>query len=159
MKKLLIVACALLTLASASLVAQTNPATSTTLAAAVDSSATRVNLASASGLTAGQSGIYADGEYMLVTAVSGTVVTVQRGQLGTVARAHVNGLTVIKGPVGMFSSADIGPGTCPSSPAQYLISVNTVNGNVWLCRYIDGGGRTWQATNTRVLTYNSLTIG
>lgn len=159
MKKLLIVALAFLTLASASLVAQTNPATSTTLSAALDSSSTVVRVTSASGLTAGASGIYVDGEYMNVNAISGTVLTVTRGQLGTVARAHVNASTVIKGPAAMFSTADAGPGTCPSSPQTYLISVNVVNGNVWLCRYITGGGRTWQATNTRLLTYNSLTIG
>lgn len=158
MKKLLIVALALLTLSSASLLAQTNPATSTTLSAALDSSATVVRVASASGLTAGASGIYVDGEYMTVSAISGTVLTVQRGQLGTVGRAHISGATVIKGPVGMFTTVDAGPGACPSSPQQYLVSVNTVNGNVWFCQNGTAGTRYWRGTNTRMLTYNSLTI-
>lgn len=159
MKKLLIVACALLTLASVPLLAQTNPATSTTLSAIVaDGAVTRVSVTSAAGLTAGASGIYVDGEYMTVSAISGTVLTVQRGQLGTVGRAHVSGATVIKGPVGMFTTADAGPGACPSSPQQYLVSVNTVNGNVWFCQNGTAGTRYWRGTNTRMLTYNSLTI-
>lgn len=154
MKKLLIVALALLTLSSASLMAQTNPSSSTTLSAAVTASATTVRVASASGLTAGASGIYVDGEFMPVSAISGTTLTVQRGQLGTVGRAHLSGATVIKGPLAMFTTADIGPGVCPSAPAPYKVSVNTVNGNVWWC---DANLR-WTATNTRSLTYNSLTI-
>mgnify|MGYP001587161417 CR=1 FL=1 len=70
----------------------------------------------------------------------------------------IDNATALIGPPGMFTTADAGPGACPSVPQQYLVSVNTVNGNVWLCRAIDGVSREWTATNTRHLTYNSLLI-
>lgn len=156
MKKILIACALLLTLASVSMLAQTNPATSTTLSAAIaDGATTVIRVTSATGLTAGTTGIYVDGEYMNVQAVSGTQITVTRGQLGTVGRAHRSGVTVIKGPLAMFTTVDAGPGTCPSVPNPYLVSVNVVSGNVWWC----DANLKWTATNTRVLTYNSLTIG
>lgn len=136
--------------------AQTNPASSTTLSAAVTVNATVISIASASGI-ADNYGLYIDGEFMTVnpTWTSGTQIPVIRGQFGTVAKAHRSGVTVIKGPPGMFTNVDAGPGQCPAAPFQYLVSVNVISGNVWWC----DGNLHWTATNTRSLTYNSLTIG
>lgn len=140
--------------------AQTNPAVSTTLAVAADATSTSIRLTAATGI-ADNYGIYIDGEYMTVNPswTSGVIIPVTRGQGGTTAKAHVITSSVVIGPPGMFSTADAGPGACPSTPQQYLVSVNTITGNVWFCRQVSGGGRTWTATNTRLLTYNSLTIG
>ena len=160
MKKLIFGLLVALALVSVPL-AQTNPAVSTTLSVAVNSSQNVITLASATGI-ADNYGLYVNAEYMTVNPswTSGTQIPVMRGQLGTTAKAHPVSATVIVGPPGMFSTTDPGGGssTCPSAPAQYLIQVNTVTGNVWLCRYI-GADRIWTATNQRLLTYNSLTIG
>ena len=139
--------------------AQTNPAVSTTITVAASATDTIITLASATGI-ADNYGIYINGEYMTVnpTWTSGVRVPVMRGQLGTVARGHIDNATALIGPPGMFTTADAGPGACPSVPQQYLVSVNVINGNVWLCRSIDGVSREWTATNTRHLTYNSLLI-
>ena len=158
MKKILFSLLMLLALVAVPL-AQTNPAVSTTITVAASATDTIITLASATGI-ADNYGIYINGEYMTVnpTWTSGGRVPVMRGQLGTVARAHIDNATALIGPPGMFTTADAGPGACPSVPQQYLVSVNTVNGNVWLCRAIDGVSREWTATNTRHLTYNSLLI-
>ena len=158
MKKILFSLLLLLVLVAVPL-AQTNPAVSTTLAAAVDSSATTIRLASASGIVDNY-GLYIDGELMTVNPswTSGVQIPVTRGQMGTVGRGHISGSTVIIGPPGMFTNVDAGPGVCPATPQQYLVSVNVISGNVWFCQGGNAGTRIWRATNTRQLTYNSLTI-
>lgn len=160
MKKLTIVVLALVVALSATTVfAQTNPAVTTTLAAAVTTTTqSQIRLTSTTGITAGM-GLYIDGEFMTVLSVTSPNVFVTRAAPGggTFAQLHANSATVIAGPLGMFGTTD--PlGVCPVAPFQYLSTVNTVSGNVWLCRYVSGGSRQWVGTNNRQLTYNSITV-
>jgi len=67
---------------------------STTLAEDLDDSETDVDVASAMGFTVGDFRILVDSEIMKVTGVSGTTLTVVRGQEGTPTTAHTNGATV-----------------------------------------------------------------
>ncbi len=78
--------------------------TSTTLSAAIaDARATRMTVASATGFTASNSTIgndyyaFIDHEMVRITAVSGTVISIQRGQLLTNATPHKSGAHVIVG--------------------------------------------------------------
>jgi hypothetical protein len=66
----------------------------TTLSAAITTTTgTSVSITSATGITAGNY-IQVDSEIMDITAISGTTLTVTRGQLGTTAATHNNGETV-----------------------------------------------------------------
>jgi len=67
---------------------------STTLAEVIDDAVTEFDVASAMGFTVGDFRILVDSEIMKVTGVSGTTLTVVRGQEGTPATAHDNGATV-----------------------------------------------------------------
>ena len=67
---------------------------STTLSADIDDSAHVVGVASAMGFSGGNFRILVDSEIMKVTGVSGTTLTVVRGQEGTPATAHSNGAAV-----------------------------------------------------------------
>ncbi len=60
---------------------------STTIAAAITAEATQFNVTSATGFAAGN-WLRVNDEFMYVHAISSTTVTVQRGRLGTLARAH-----------------------------------------------------------------------
>lgn len=141
--------------------------TSTTLSNATTASQTSFVVASASGIVAG-GGLYVDREFMTVRSVSGTTITVSRGQSGTVANAHGASRTVIIFPVAAIptavSSTDPSPvdgvGTCTPGAHQYLPIVNVTNGNVWLCRFTAAAqaARVWAATNNVLITYNSLLI-
>ena len=118
---------------------QVNP-TSTTLSAAIaDERVTRINVASATGFVASTGtldyGIFVDREFMRITGVSGTVITVSRGQSNTSATPHASGARVFVGRYG--SSATTGSaggpfiqgpmrGSCTASgmPFLPLIQVN-----------------------------------
>jgi len=67
---------------------------STTLAEDLDASETGADVASAMGFSGGDFRILVDSEIMKVTGVSGTTLTVVRGQEGTVATTHANGAAV-----------------------------------------------------------------
>ena len=67
---------------------------STTLAEDLDDSETDVDVASAMGFSGGDFRILVESEIMKVTGVSGTTLTVERGQEGTSAAAHSNGADV-----------------------------------------------------------------
>lgn len=162
MKKLLFVLMMVAGLTSVSLVAQTNPAVKTTNSVLMNGTQTTITLTATTGI-ADNVGIYIDGEFMTVNPIwtSGNPVPVIRGKLGTTQRAHGVSQDVIIGPPDMFDTEDVGKGssTCPAVPSNYLVSVNVISGNVWFCRYIGAvGKRIWTGTNTRLLTYNSLTI-
>src|SRR4051812_48632783 len=94
---------ALVVLSGGSAFAQT-VLTSTTLSAALTDGAGRlVSVASATGITAPGNGstsivLLVDREIMRVNAVSGTSITVARGQDGTRAVPHVSGATVWVAP-------------------------------------------------------------
>ena len=67
---------------------------STTLTEDLDNAETEVDVASAMGFIGGNFRILVDREIMKVTGVSGTTLTVVRGQEGTAATTHSNGATV-----------------------------------------------------------------
>ena len=76
----------------------------TTLSAAVGASDTSFGVASATGITApnfttgvGVTYLFCEAEAMLVTGLSGTTVTVQRGILGTASSAHGASAPIIAG--------------------------------------------------------------
>jgi hypothetical protein len=67
---------------------------STTLSGAIDDSQTSINVASAMGFTSGNFRTLVENELMLVTAVSGTTLTVTRHMEGTTATAHADATPV-----------------------------------------------------------------
>lgn len=141
--------------------------TSTTNSAAMNASQSTVIVASATGIAAGGA-LYVNREYMTVRSVSGTTITVARGQAGTVANAHGASQTVIIIPAAavptVVTSVDPAPvagvGSCTLTDYQYLPIINVTNGNVWLCRYTAAAQsfRRWAATNEVLVTYNSLLL-
>lgn len=87
--------------------------TNTTLSAAVLTTDTVINVASATGITApnfqtgsGITWLRIDQELMLVIGVSGTVINVLRGQNGTPAQAHLVNTAVAIGLPGDFSQVN-----------------------------------------------------
>lgn len=93
--------------------------TATTLSAACGASDTSVVVASATGITApnnttgvGLTYLSVETEFMLVTGVSGTVISVQRGYAGSASAAHGASAPVISG-----GPSDFGP-IVPSVKAQ-----------------------------------------
>ncbi|MHB9044419.1 MAG: hypothetical protein ACYC35_00615 [Pirellulales bacterium] len=67
---------------------------STTLSDGIDDSVTSITVASAMGFTSGEFRILIDSEIMKVTGVSGTTLTVARGQEGTAAASHTSSTAV-----------------------------------------------------------------
>lgn len=137
----------LLTLVAVLLVGQISTAysqaqqpTFTTLSSAIaDARATRIAVTSATGFVASTGtldyGLFVDNEFMRITAVSGTSITVQRGQSNTNATAHPSGAYVVVGQYGSQQAPGVagGPfvqnklaGTCSRSDWPYmpLIQVN-----------------------------------
>lgn len=133
--------------------------THTTLSAAVTTpSATSVRVADATGIAVNTTVLIVDQEVMAVVAVSGTVITVQRGAAGTRANPHASAAvvtisvaraTLSVDPVGPCTAGTVyGPGAQPSDSMEPLF--NTVNGTWWRCR-----SSVWNGSSTQKLTYNS----
>jgi len=78
--------------------------TTTTLSALVSASARDVNVASATGISAGSTALRVDNELMFVLAVNSTRITVLRGAFGTKSSYHGNGATVYIAPPGSYTS-------------------------------------------------------
>jgi hypothetical protein len=98
-----------------------NGSSQTTLSASITSSATSLTVASASGFpTVPQFRIRIEDELLLVTAVSGTTWTVQRGVEGTAAVSHTSGLSVnwvfTAGALNQFRADNIQVGPIASLP-------------------------------------------
>ena len=113
------------------------------------------------GITASQpnqTAIYVDREYMLVLAVNGNVLTVARGQRGTLAAPHASGSMVLFGAPRQFFDQDpggaINSGTGISGvaclQANTIVSpwLNVRTGAQWLCS---------SQTNTWVAGWNNPT--
>jgi hypothetical protein len=113
--------------------------TQTTLSAAVNSSTTRITVASATGITANSTLLYVDNEALFVNSVAGTTIGVQRGASGTKAFAHISGAGVLAGPPNAFVSFDPS-GACTNGAGLFLYSpvVNVNTGNQWLCSTVLG---------------------
>jgi hypothetical protein len=126
-----------------SALAQTFVLNQTTTSAAIAATDTTVALTSASAATgstfgavvAGQ-GLYVDQEYMLITAVSGTTVTVQRRNNRASApggiTTHISGQTVFIGAPAAFQHLDPAVGVCAVG-SQGDPWINVENGKVWRC--------------------------
>jgi hypothetical protein len=122
------------------LAAQTYTLNSTTISATIAATDTTVALTSASAATgstfgavvAGQ-GLFVDQEYMVITAVSGSTVTVQRrNNRTTPPTTHLSGQTVYIGAPAAFQTVDPGVGVCAVG-SQGDPFINITNGKVWRC--------------------------
>ena len=84
--------------------AQVQPTFTTLSAAVADERAQRLTVTSATGFVASTGtldyGMFVDREFMRITGVSGTTITVQRGQANTAATAHSSGARVFVGQYG-----------------------------------------------------------
>lgn len=105
----------------------------TTVAAAVTSSQSFVQVASATGAVAG-GGLYVDREFMRIADnyVSGTTIPVIR-----VGRAvsHAASVPVYLGPAAAFVTRDY-DGSCVAASEDYTPRINTQNGNIWECNSV-----------------------
>lgn len=111
---------------------------SSSLAAPTQTAPARLAIvASATNITVGTE-LFVDEEAMLVTAVNGTNMTVQRGVDGSTVGGHASGQVVYAGPTSgttgspfVFSDPPIG--TCTLSNEVYSLRINVTNGRVWQC--------------------------
>lgn len=116
--------------------------TATSTAAAMTATATSVVVASATGITVPTNSymaIYVDKELMTVTRVSGTTVSVIRGQGGTQANAHISGAIVWVLPATGAAFSFDPQGACTGANAiQYTPWINQITGNLWICSSVTG---------------------
>jgi len=131
----------------------------TTLSAAMTATATTLTLTSASAVGTATVGapavgnmLYVEHEAMVITAITGTRVTVNRGQSGTFAAAHATSAQVFTGPGSAFRQADPPLQACTTATMGVRPWINVINGNIWQCV-----SSKWQGTNIMNLTYNSVT--
>jgi hypothetical protein len=130
-------------------VAAQTATTSTTLSLAIsDSAATQIVVASATNVEAGGA-LFIDREYLTVTAVNSTTVSVMRGAGGTRAAAHANASLVYVASKAMlayvFKSSQAYLGTCTRANEAYLPQIDVSNGIVWDCPV---GATQWSPLNT-----------
>jgi len=120
----------------------------TNLAVAISNASDRViSVASATGFVAGY-GLYIDREFMIITGISSTNISVVRGAGGTRATPHLIGTVLYVAPKNYFTTYDRqGAGV----NADQLVSpyINIMTGNVWSVI----GGK-WYAGNTYAATTN-----
>lgn len=110
--------------------------TSTRLNAAITASATRMTVASATGFSASTDSVgqwaYIEKEAAKITAVSGTTITIQRGQLGTVAKNHRSAVLVWAGPRDAFRP-DQPFGECTRANETRLPQIHAPSGKIYDC--------------------------
>lgn len=146
--------------------------TSTILSAALGQTDTTMYVASATGFTAssGTATYYAyiDRELVGIRAVSGTTITITRGQQQTKAMPHRVSSVVFVGPAVAFAQSDPGSGQCTlQTSQQYTPVINIVNGNVWNCSQLRTAAQSsagsgisgnatglWQASNLLGVGYS-----
>jgi hypothetical protein len=121
----------------------------TTLAAAVNSDVTTIQVASATniltpGLYQSQGGLgsvtggpnvetlYVDRELMKVNSISGVYISVERGYAGTRSSGHNNAATVTIAAASLFTDYDHF-GSCTAALLPYLPLLNTNDGNWYNC--------------------------
>ena len=132
-------------------------AAATTLSAAIDGTQTTFAVASATGVTAGNN-LIVDQEVMAITAVTGTTVTVRRGQMGTAAQSHANAERVYSGASNHFQVRDPSVGaacTRGTGDAAYQPYFNVRSGVNWVCL----ASGVWNGVSTMPITYNSTQNG
>lgn len=149
---LLAVAGLLLALPAAAQTVMTN----TTLAANLSETDTAMRVTSATSFTVGRY-VWIDNEAAQITSISGTLIGIERGQLGTAAQAHDNAEMVLTGVNNHFQQRDPSFGadcTRGAGDASYSPFINVLNGIAWNCQ-----GGIWQGSSTKRITYNSTTNG
>jgi len=131
-------------------------ATDTTLGANLSDSATTMTVSSNTGFTVGNLA-YIDSEVVRISAINGTAISIQRGVMGTPARAHDNTEVVITGAAGHFQTRDPDYGedcTRGAGQASFSPYINVLNGLVWVCSA--GLDSRWTAYSTVPVTYSSI---
>lgn len=163
----LLIMALLVGLSAVPLAAQTT-LNNTTLAAGATASQTTVSVASASTLAINQLIVVPNypPEAMLITAISGTTISVMRGSNGTQARAHVVNTRVFTGTANRFkqgppsptiTTSNFGANTCRTTDFDFLPWVDIVSGIVWTCDK-SGGAQIFGVlvgTSTARIVYNS----
>lgn len=100
----------------------------------------------------------------IITAVSSTLLTVNRGTDGTQRKAHDTLSLIFIGPVGSFYKAPPGSGSgtypgaaCTRSTLQYLPWFDLSSGLIWTCgsQGAPATASTWSAVNPMPITLNS----
>jgi len=111
---------------------------STTLAAAVTSTASQINVASASGIEVNDRVAILGGgqrvaEFVRVLAINGTFLTVSRA-VDSRSLAHASGATVYHGPEAQYYTSDPTPGaTCTQASELYLPHINKASRLITQC--------------------------
>jgi len=127
--------------------------TSTTLAEAVDSTETTIDITSATGVAVGDIA-FVDYEAMLVISVDSTLnrITVQRGYEGTLGDDHTSGQTIYLEPPDRFINKDLhGACTAGSEYPNYTPLINVSNGNKFRCT-----NSQWDLEQTVTRVFGSL---
>ena len=139
-KTIAVLCLAFLGLALAPADAQVYTLTQTSLSNAIASGAVQTFIvASATNITSTPpTMLYVDQEAMLVLGVSGTAVTVARGQNTTKAVGHITGAMVLVGSPDWFSDQDP-TGSCVTASVKTAPHVNVISGNQWLCSTVTLG--------------------
>lgn len=128
----------------------------TTLNGAITATQATVTLTSASasaGSTVGApavgDGLFVEGEYMVITSVSGTTFGVRRAVYG-IAGSHPTSSVVFTGDQGYFMATYPQDGRCTlaTDPRPWI---NVLTADVGLCK-----SSVWKWTNFRPLTYGSV---
>jgi hypothetical protein len=114
--------------------AQVYTLTQTSLSSAVASGSVQsLIVASATNITVTPATyLYVDQEAMLVLGVSGTSITVSRGQNTTKAVGHASGAMVLAGSPDWFSDQDP-QGSCVTASTKTAPHLNVISGKQWLC--------------------------
>lgn len=152
---------------------------STTLNGAVTQNQTTVTLTSVTvnilngaaafspAIAVGQELVVADAgglEAMIINAINGTVLTVQRGVGNTRQMAHATGGVVFVGASNSFYSGPPGSGSgtapgsaCTRSQLRFLPWVDLTAGLIWSCgsQGTPTTASTWSAVNPMPITFNS----
>lgn len=136
-------------LASVAAFAQINSVLQTSLSAAITASQTRFAVASATGINGSSASVPGSvlyivelgqtrGEAVKVVSLSGTTVTVRRGEVGR-ATGHASGAMVLVATAPNWFYSTDPTGTCTAASVYASPYVNIVNGNQWLCSSKTGG--------------------
>jgi len=116
--------------------------TTTALSRALNMTDTVLYVVSATGFTASSGTatyyVYIDREAMEIRSVSGTTITVRRGQLQTNQTSHRSGAIAVVGLAERFISQDPYPGSCTRATDQrFTPLINVVTGTWWDCSTVD----------------------
>lgn len=151
-QSIILLAAAVLLWTAVPVQAQVTYMTRTTLSSAVVQADGVITVASSTDFTVGQF-IYIDAEALEINAISGTSITVGRGQLGTRTQDHASSEAVFTGGNQHFQQTDPDYGaacTVGTGEALYLPYINLGRAVMWTCITTS-----WVGTSTAAITYDS----